>query len=114
LPFWPTAAFAVISWLVAWFVAWPVSQWIAFDLLGLEHGSALGEAVAFLLYDVRKVLLLLLGIVTLVSFLAVVLVGILAVGFLFNAHRRRGQKRGPHTKPGRYRPVAQPGGLMAY
>ncbi len=69
LPFWPSAALAVIAWLIAWFTAWPLSQWVAFDLLGLEQGSSLGEAVAFFLYDVPKVLLLLLGIVTIVSFL---------------------------------------------
>ena len=69
LPFWPTVALAVMAWLVAWFAAWPLSQWFAFDLLGLEQGSSLGEAVAFFVYDVPKVLLLLLGIVTLVSFL---------------------------------------------
>ena len=69
LPPWPTAALAAIAWLVAWFAAWPLSQWIAFDLLGLERGSSLGEALAFFLYDVPKVLLLLLGIVTIVSFL---------------------------------------------
>jgi hypothetical protein len=69
LPFWPTAALAVIAWLIAWVAAWPASQWVAFDLLGGEHGSSLGEAVAFFAYDVPKVLLLLLGIVTIVSFL---------------------------------------------
>jgi uncharacterized membrane protein YraQ (UPF0718 family) len=69
LPFWPIASLALTAWLIAWFVAWPLSQWLTFDLLGLAPGSALGEAVAFFLYDVPKVLLLLLGIVTLVSFL---------------------------------------------
>lgn len=69
LPFWPTVALAVAAWLIAWFAAWPFSQWLAFELLGLEPGSALGEAVAFFVYDVPKVLLLLLGIVTLVSYL---------------------------------------------
>ena len=69
LPCWPTAVLAAIAWVVAWFAAWPLSQWIAFDLLGLEHGSSLGEALAFFLYDVPKVLLLLLGVVTVVSFL---------------------------------------------
>ena len=69
LPFWPLVALAVITWLVAWFMAWPLSQWVAFELLGLEHGSPLGEAVAFFAYDVPKVLLLLLGVVTIVSFL---------------------------------------------
>jgi uncharacterized membrane protein YraQ (UPF0718 family) len=69
LPFWPSAALAVAAWLVAWFAAWPVSQWLAFDLLGFQPGSSLGEATAFFLYDVPKVLLLLTGIVTLVSWL---------------------------------------------
>jgi len=69
IPFWPTVALAAMAWLAAWFAAWPVSQWAAFDVLGLEQGSSLGEAVAFFLYDVPKVLLLLLGIVTIVSFL---------------------------------------------
>ena len=69
LPFWPSAALAVAAWLVAWFAAYPVSEWFAYDLLGLEPGSPLGEAVAFFVYDVPKVLLLLLGIVTIVSFL---------------------------------------------
>jgi uncharacterized membrane protein YraQ (UPF0718 family) len=68
-PFWPSAVLAGIAWVVAWFAAWPLSQWLAFDVLGLEPGSSLGEAVAFFLYDVPKVLLLLLGIVTVVSFL---------------------------------------------
>ena len=69
LPFWPAVAVAVGAWLVAWFAAWPVSQWIVFELLGLDEGSSFGEALAFFLYDVPKVLLLLLGIVTVVSFL---------------------------------------------
>jgi uncharacterized protein len=57
------------AWLVAWVINLPAANWIAFDLLGLEPGSHVGEAVAFFLYDVPKVLLLLAGIVTLVSFL---------------------------------------------
>ncbi len=57
------------AWLVAWIINLPAATWIAFDLLGLEPGSHVGEAVAFFLYDVPKVLLLLAGIVTLVSFL---------------------------------------------
>lgn len=68
-PFWPTVALAVVAWLLAWFAAWPFSQWFAFELLALAEGSPLGEAVAFFVYDVPKVLLLLLGIVTVVSFL---------------------------------------------
>ncbi len=68
-PFWPTALAAALAWLVAWFVALPLANWLAYALLGLERGSHLGDAIAFFLYDVPKVLLLLLGIVTLVTFL---------------------------------------------
>lgn len=67
---WPlVAGLAALVWLVAWFVDLPAANWAAYDLLGLEQGSHLGDAVAFFLYDVPKVLLLLTGIVTLVSFL---------------------------------------------
>ena len=68
-PFWPTVALAAFAWVIAWIVNLPLANWAAFDLLGLVQGSALGDAVAFFLYDVPKVLLLLTGIVTLVSFL---------------------------------------------
>jgi uncharacterized membrane protein YraQ (UPF0718 family) len=69
LPFWPTAAAAALAWLVAWFANLPLANWAAYDLLGLERGSHLGDAIAFFLLDVPKVLLLLLGIMTVVSFL---------------------------------------------
>jgi uncharacterized membrane protein YraQ (UPF0718 family) len=69
LPFWPTAAFAAGAWVTAWFVNLPAANWVAYDLLRLEPGTHLGDAVAFFLYDVPKVLLLLLGIVTAVTFL---------------------------------------------
>ncbi len=58
---------AVVGWLAAWFAAAPLAAWFAFDLLGLQPGSHLGETVAFFAYDVPKVLLLLLGIVTTVT-----------------------------------------------
>ncbi len=67
LPFWPTAILAVVAWIVLWFAAAPFASWFAFELLGLEPGSHLGEAVAFFVFDVPKVLLLLLGIVTAVT-----------------------------------------------
>ena len=69
LPFWLVVFAGAVLWLAAWFLALPASTWLAFDVLGLEPGTQLGEAVAFFLYDVPKVLLLLTGIVTLVSFL---------------------------------------------
>jgi hypothetical protein len=57
-----------VAWLLAWLLNAPLADWLAFGALGLARGSHLGEAVAFFLLDVPKVLLLLLGIVTLVSF----------------------------------------------
>jgi len=67
IPFWLLIGLAMIGWLVAWFAAAPLATWFAFDLLGLEAGTHLGEAVAFFTFDVPKVLLLLLGIVTAVT-----------------------------------------------
>ncbi len=69
LPFWPTAVIAAAAWLAAWLANLPLANWAAYDLLGLERGSHVGDAIAFFLYDVPKVLLLLLGIVTAVTFL---------------------------------------------
>jgi uncharacterized membrane protein YraQ (UPF0718 family) len=67
LPLWLVVALVVAAWVAAWLVEAPLAGWISFDLLRLEHGSHLGEAVAFFLLDVPKVLLLLLGIVTVVT-----------------------------------------------
>jgi uncharacterized membrane protein YraQ (UPF0718 family) len=67
VPFWLGVGAAVGAWLVAWFVAAPLAIWLAFEVLPLEPGTPLGEAVAFFLYDVPKVLLLLFGIVTVVT-----------------------------------------------
>lgn len=68
----PPLALAVatgtVLWLTAWFLALPAADWAAYAALGLARGSAAGDAIAFFLYDVPKVLLLLTGIVTLVSF----------------------------------------------
>jgi uncharacterized protein len=69
VPLWAWVGAGCTLWLVAWWVNLPAANWIAFDLLGLEPGSQFGEAVAFFLYDVPKVLLLLTGVVTIVSFL---------------------------------------------
>jgi len=69
VPFWLIVFGGTVLWTVAWFLALPLSTWLAFDVLGLDPASQLGQAVAFFLYDVPKVLLLLTGIVTLVSFL---------------------------------------------
>jgi uncharacterized membrane protein YraQ (UPF0718 family) len=56
-------AVALVLGLAAWVAAYravkPLSEWLAFRVLGLTPGSHLGESVAFFLYDVPKVLLLL-------------------------------------------------------
>ncbi len=57
----------VVAWLIAWFAEAPLADWISYDLMRLERGSHLGGAVDFFLADVPKVLLLLLGIVTVVT-----------------------------------------------
>jgi uncharacterized membrane protein YraQ (UPF0718 family) len=58
---------AAVSLTGAWFAAYdtiePLSRWIAHGLLGLSRGSHLGEAVAFFLYDVPKILLLMSGMI---------------------------------------------------
>jgi len=69
VPFWLTVLGGAVLWTVAWFLALPLSTWLAFDVLGLDPASQLGQAVAFFLFDVPKVMLLLTGIVTLVSFM---------------------------------------------
>lgn len=63
------AALAVTVWVAAWLLNLPVATWVAFELFGLERGSQAGEAVAFFVYDVPKVLLLLAAAITVVSFL---------------------------------------------
>ena len=67
LPFKLTVGLSVGAWLVAWFAEAPLADWLSYQVLGLTRGSHLGDAVDFFLMDVPKVLLLLLGIVTVVT-----------------------------------------------
>ncbi|NTU78245.1 MAG: permease [Chloroflexales bacterium] len=60
---WLTVAGAAVAWLIAYNVIQPLADWLAYGLLGLASGSHLGEAVAFFLYDVPKILLLLSGMI---------------------------------------------------
>lgn len=60
---WLLVAGAAVAWLVAYNLLQPLADWLAYGLLGLAHGSHLGEAVAFFLYDVPKILLLLSGMI---------------------------------------------------
>ena len=52
-----------LAWLAAYTVIQPLANWITYQLLGLPAGSRLGESVAFFLYDVPKILLLLGGMI---------------------------------------------------
>ncbi len=55
----------------AWFAAYnliqPLANWLTYTLLGLPQGSHLSESLAFFLYDVPKILLLLSGMIFLIS-----------------------------------------------
>lgn len=44
-----------------------LSEWLTYEVIGLEEGSALGESVAFFLYDVPKIILMLVVIVFVVA-----------------------------------------------
>jgi len=58
-----TVGLAVMAWLAAYNVIQPLANWITYTLAGLPAGSRLGESVAFFLYDVPKILLLLGGMI---------------------------------------------------
>jgi uncharacterized protein len=60
-------AVALIAWLIAYNLIQPLANWISYSALGLAKASHLGESVAFFLYDVPKILLLLSGMVFLIS-----------------------------------------------
>jgi uncharacterized membrane protein YraQ (UPF0718 family) len=67
LPFKFIVGLAVLAWLVAWLAEAPFADWLTFSVFNLERGSHFGEAIAFFLLDVPKVLLLLVGIITVVT-----------------------------------------------
>ena len=71
VPLWLRLLAAGVAWLGAWFLNLPLANWASYQALRLDRGSQLGEAVAFFLYDVPKVLLLLLEIVTVVRQLTI-------------------------------------------
>jgi uncharacterized membrane protein YraQ (UPF0718 family) len=58
---------AVILWLAAYEVIQPFADWVSYVALGLARDSRLGESLAFFLYDVPKILLLLSGTVFLIG-----------------------------------------------
>ena len=58
---------ALVLWLAAYNVIQPLADWLSYSAFGLSRDSHLGEAVAFFLYDVPKILLLLSGMVFFIS-----------------------------------------------
>ena len=54
---------AVVGWFIAYNVIQPLADWIAYSAFGLAEDSRFGESLAFFLYDVPKILLLLTGMV---------------------------------------------------
>ncbi|MBP7601189.1 MAG: permease, partial [Thermoflexales bacterium] len=58
---------AAVAWVIAYSVVQPLADWLAYSLLRLEQGSQLGASVAFFLYDVPKILLLLGGMIFVIS-----------------------------------------------
>jgi uncharacterized protein len=60
------AAIAVIAWFAAYNIIQPLANWLAYTAFRLPQGN-LGESIAFFLYDVPKILLLLSGMIFLIS-----------------------------------------------
>ncbi|MEI8132475.1 MAG: permease [Leptolinea sp.] len=54
-------------WVAAYNLVQPLANWLAYSLLRLQPDSRLGESVAFFLYDVPKILLLLSGMIFIIS-----------------------------------------------
>ena len=64
---WATVMVAALIWFALWGQLQGFANWLSYQVLGLAEGSHLGESVAFFLYDVPKILLLLSGMIFLVS-----------------------------------------------
>ena len=63
------AALAVVAmaWLAVYNLIQPIADWISYSVFGLGRDSRFGESLAFFLYDVPKILLLLSGMVFAIS-----------------------------------------------
>lgn len=58
---------AFVGWLIAYNLIQPLADWISYSALGFARDSRFGESLAFFLYDVPKILLLLSGMVFVIS-----------------------------------------------
>jgi len=59
----------IAIWFALYNVIQPLANWITYSLFRIQTGSHLGESVAFFLYDVPMILLLLSGMIFLISIL---------------------------------------------
>ncbi|MBI5962295.1 MAG: permease [Chloroflexi bacterium] len=62
-----TLVIAAFGWLIAYNVIQPLADWLSYTAFGLARDSRFGESLAFFLYDVPKILLLLSGMVFAIS-----------------------------------------------
>lgn len=62
-------ALAAILWVAAYNLIQPLANWISYSALQLPQDSKFGESLAFFLYDVPKILLLLSGMIFIISIL---------------------------------------------
>ena len=60
-------AVLIALWVTAYNIIQPLANWLAYTAIGLSIESHLGESLAFFLYDVPKILLLLSGMVFAIS-----------------------------------------------
>lgn len=60
-------AIGALAWAIGFFSVEPLSEFVAYRLLGLEPGTTLGSAAAFFVYEVPNVLLLLVAVVFLIG-----------------------------------------------
>jgi uncharacterized protein len=58
---------AAVLWFAAYNLINPLAEWVAYTALQLGQDSRLGQSVAFFLYDVPKILLLLSGMIFVIS-----------------------------------------------
>lgn len=62
-----TLGVVAAAWYIAYTFLQPATEYLTYNLLGLQRGSHLGDAVAFFLLDVPKILLLLGGMIFLIT-----------------------------------------------
>jgi len=60
-------ALAAVVWVAAYNLIQPLANWISYSALKLPQDSRLGESLAFFLYDIPKILLLLSGMIFIIS-----------------------------------------------